>query len=377
MIFCRPRRFKEDNKATLVTLLCQCLHCANALVDPIGFYLYAISPRYWEDGPIYTVWSILWTLSKLSLYLVYIWRLHITFAGTLYMYSCSMYLPLCLLWMVQMTTMIWYISARPTFDDDSNTTLITNTVFFVLDFLLTISIMVLFIVPIAKLMRSLKSQSEDMMPKISMFNEDPFENVNGDHEADDNETSHFEADSMDFAIMSKTYTVRDIPLYGYREREIVSLDTSMLRDHIEPIIEGGGGTLISNPSNHSFSDQGQPRNGKFVKDRYGSMEILTKKDPKWNVKQQRLLGFATRLGLLAMLALLSSFLYQITWIYSVAVHHDDDPLFWFTYTWPVDMLINSICLFLSYRATNHLYGTICIERLQCHQLCMKCVECVF
>merc|ERR1719244_1158886 len=135
--------------------------------------------------------------------------------------------------------MFWYISVRSTFDDDNNMALIANSVFGAMDAVLTITMMILFIVPIAKLMNALQSNSEDnRLAHISMFNEDPMEFAGSVHCVDgieDTEMSQFEADSMDFGILSRTYTVRDIPIHPIKEKDtrpdIVSLDTSLIRDH--------------------------------------------------------------------------------------------------------------------------------------------------
>merc|ERR1719204_105149 len=101
---------------------------------------------------------------------------------------------------------------------------------------------------------------------------------------------------MDFAIMSKTYR----EARHTDKKEFVSLETSL-------------------------------------KDQYGAVAeeepTLRKREERWNAQQKRLLGFATRLGLLAVISLVSSFLYQVAWIVSLAAHHEIDDVYWFTYTW--------------------------------------------
>eukprot|EP01084_Bolivina_argentea_P155031 270202_1 len=348
---------QEDRKAIYVTLICLLFHGINANLDPFGFYFYAISSNNSVQTRIYNAWSGLWTLSKLSLYLVYIYRLYVTFHETPYSYSYVIYFPISCIIMLQCVVMVFYISVRNEFDEDSNLALISSCVFILFDFILIIVIMILFIVPISKLIKQLKSNAQNIIVP-NLFNMDGF-----GLKEDEKEISQLAENSMDFAIMSKTlkepkHNWNDTPTTN-REKEFISLSASFQHQ---------GGEFVSkndtiDNSHNTFS----------TTHRYGSMEVLTKRLPKWNFKQQLLLAFATRLLLLAVICLVSSFFYQMTWIISIVTDHKLINIYWFTYTWNIDMLINIICLFLSFPFANRLYEKLCIDTCQCHQSCTKIV----
>ena len=353
---CNSNTTNDNKTAVYMTFMCILLHTINAILDPIGFYFYAISPNETMNITIYNAWSATWTLSKLSLYLIYIYRLFLTFKGTPYSYSHTVYCPISLLWILQCAVMIFYISVRSSFDEDTVLALIASTIFVIFDFILIIVVMLLFIIPISKLIKSLKKNAENIMiPNLFNMAANTFD-IDTDQLLNENEKnlSHQNVDSMDFAIHSKTYQEKK------RNDEIVSLSTSDFNF---------GHEMMKFKTRDTLSTY----NSTIRSERYGSMEIVTKKNPKWNLKQQILLGFATRLGLLAAIALISSFLYQITWIISVSTHHERTRIYWFTYTWNIDTLINTICLFLSFKFTNDVYERVCIELCQWHQSCMKCV----
>merc|ERR1712176_885034 len=90
----------------------------------------------------------------------------------------------------------------------------------------------------------------------------------------DNEMSLFQENSMDFAIMSRTY--KAAPIID-KERYNASLSESFQ-----------GPTITSLPTKNDNSLPTKNAANSIKNERYGSMEILNKKNPKWNYKQQRL-----------------------------------------------------------------------------------------
>ena len=216
--------------------------------------------------------------------------------------------------------------------------------------------------PISKLIKSLKSQSsynDDVyipgtMTKFvtpNMFNMDDDAQLSEPRVSRRELSTHFEQNSIDFAIACRTYNERDV-LPEEKER----IDTLSMSFHTPNDVNTMTMSMLSKESgqagNHAFENSYDVLAGsRRVTDkgkRYGSLEIRSKQEPKWNYTQQRMLAFATRLGLLVLLCLLSSFLYQIAWIISVAASHKFVNIYWFTYTWNVDMLINIVCLYLSF-----------------------------
>ena len=52
-VTCKTKQIIEDKLATGITLGCIVCHGINALLDPIGFYFYAISDKEGTDTTIY------------------------------------------------------------------------------------------------------------------------------------------------------------------------------------------------------------------------------------------------------------------------------------------------------------------------------------
>merc|ERR1712087_62108 len=132
-----------------------------------------------------------------------------------------------------------------------------------------------------------------------MFNVDP-----ADLKMSLDDASQFQENSMDFAIMSKTY--REAPRQSNN-----SLDFAIMsKTYREPQKRPGEHRkeFVSLETSLCVPEESQ-------KDEYGAtvtssreeMEVMSRRKEKFNAQQKRLLGFATRLGLLAVISLVSSF----------------------------------------------------------------------
>ena len=93
-----------------------------------------------------------------------------------------------------------------------------------------------------------------------------------------------------------------------------------------------------------------------------------------NHKQLRLLDTATKLTVLMMISLISSFVYTFIWVISVGLRHQSFELYMFQYSWGIDTSINCICLYLSYFFANYGYRKICREGFGFHPCCLRSIK---
>ena len=88
-----------------------------------------------------------------------------------------------------------------------------------------------------------------------------------------------------------------------------------------------------------------------------------------NQKSMILFETITRISLLALITLSSSFIYQLIWVISTADNFQNNDLYSIGFIWGIDTVTNMICLFLSYNfAAKIYYKKLCIFHGYCKKV---------
>merc|ERR1712150_317078 len=93
-----------------------------------------------------------------------------------------------------------------------------------------------------------------------------------------------------------------------------------------------------------------------------------------NAKQLRLFHAATKITLLILVSLCSSFAYSLSWNLSLYFEHQIKALYLFTWTWGFDNAVNITCLFLSYAVSQNYYNNCCIGGIRLHSCFARCIQ---
>ena len=93
-----------------------------------------------------------------------------------------------------------------------------------------------------------------------------------------------------------------------------------------------------------------------------------------NIKQLKILQTATKIALLVIVSLISSFIYQILWVCSLSIQHSNAILYTWQYTWGWDNVTNIICLYLSYGFAIHHYNFICVNCMKLDSCFLCCIR---
>ena len=91
------------------------------------------------------------------------------------------------------------------------------------------------------------------------------------------------------------------------------------------------------------------------------------------IKQLKLLQTTTKIALLVLVSLFSSFLYQFIWVISLSSEHGNDFFYTFPYTWGVDDAVNIICLYFSYNFAQRNYERVCMDCIRLHSCFLFCI----
>ena len=158
---------KNVDKVTIdSTVSCIIFHSLTVILDIIGFYL---SVADLDIIAFLMVWDIVWSLSKMNLYFIYIYRVYITFKDTDYAYSrTKIYILLSYTLLLQLYNMAVFMihSLKQTGDQ---TIIYLSSIYLILDAIIVLLIVFLFINPIINLMYDLRTKSEQLI-EISATN---------------------------------------------------------------------------------------------------------------------------------------------------------------------------------------------------------------
>ena len=413
---------KRVDKLTVDTAVsCIILHAITVLLDPIGYWFWA-SNNELVANIIWLIWDIFWTLSKLNLYFVYIYRCYITFKDTKYAYSPQkVYIPLAIAWFLQLINMIIFmlhelddIDAIPDPDNplaDDRIVTIAASIYLVLDLFIMLAIVFLFVNPIVKLMGDLRDKSKEFI------NVDTLESIESDKLIEKQNNGHInvinenEEDSSSSSMELSTEIPHSPTKMGAaynsnkrRKKHAVpqtptTVDVVSNGNEISStngIVEDDDtSSMGSNLFKMKFGrlpcpeDEEEKKNLKAIKEgskedttstnkrkKFGIFSIKSEKVISWNEKQKQILNTGTRLALLSVVSLSSGFIYQFLWILSVAL----DRMGNFAYTWGIDTVINIICIYLSFQFAEQEYNMLCSKKYKiticchCHGCCYKCIE---
>ena len=93
------------------------------------------------------------------------------------------------------------------------------------------------------------------------------------------------------------------------------------------------------------------------------------------IKQLKLLQTTTKIALLVIVSLFSSFMYQFLFVISIgAYQQNNEGLYNFAYTWGVDNCTNIICLYFSYNFAQRDYERVCMDCIKLHSCFLFCIS---
>ena len=304
---------RYDKKIIYLTILCLIFHLLTNMIHPICYFFAHISqnPRYTFIS--YLLWDMFWSISKMSLYAVFTYRLYMAFKDTIFEYSkYTIFIPLGLAWLLQTILLIsyfilFYTLSIPT-QYEHIFIIISCTIFAFLDFVLCAVILYLFTNGIVKLVINMKQRSLDYASQILSARKD------------------------------EAYFMSPVP-------------------------------VTPNADDEADEDEEKSEKQVIVQKKAKKMDVY-----EWNIHQHELLKTATHLTLLGVIAMLSSFVYQVLWLVRFSI--DYHRFYYLTNTWSIDIIINIICLYLSMAIARDVYHFICVKCCKLHQLCFMIVECI-
>lgn len=94
----------------------------------------------------------------------------------------------------------------------------------------------------------------------------------------------------------------------------------------------------------------------------------------YNGNQYIIVKLTAKITLLTSVALISSFLWQLTWVISLSQGHKHREMLYLLYLISADMVINMFCVTLTYQFAERYYQIICIDALRFHSCCFKMVK---
>lgn len=389
-----------DNITVNTATSCIILHALTVAIDPIA-YLFFMTDNKSAFRIIWIIWDILWTLSKLNLYFVYIYRCYITFKDTKYAYSkTKVYIPLCIAWLIQLFNMVIFIlhdiddpdtesddAGNPLSDD--KVVIIVSSIYLVLDIFIILAVVYLFVHPIIRLLTDLRTKSSqhielktfDTSSKIMQFDD-----ASSSSEYVIESTPHSPT-KMGAAYCTKSNQQRNKKRNFFRQKsETQSIaeaneEEQQLNERqaqrrvsnttkINPKLLNCGRLACPEDEEEEESEcEEEEETKKFKFGLFGGKGKKTKDEIVWNDKQRHILNKGTRLALLSVIALSSGLVYQFLWLYSIAA----DELGNFSYSWGIDTVIGIVCIYLSFGFAEKEYNMICAKCCHCHGCCLKCM----
>lgn len=307
-----------DKISLHLTIWCIFFHLLTNLVHPICYFFDYISPDQSYSFLSYLLWDIFWSISKMLLYAVFMYRLYMAFKDTIFEYNkMTVFLPLILSWILQCVLIAAYfvvfynIFINHNIEEfDQLWIIIGCAMFALLDFVLCAVILYLFTNGIVKLVISMKQRSLDYASRVMSVQK------------------------------NESFVIEDGPEYDSNDEKTDFLYDDTDKDDAKGRVNRGS--------------------------KWDNINI------EWNCHQHELLKTATHLTLLGVVAMFSSFIYQILWLIRFSVNYHG--LYYLTNTWSIDIIINIICLFLSMAIAHKHYHLICVKCCKLHQLCFICVE---
>merc|ERR1712228_108014 len=315
------------------------------------------------------VWDIVWSLSKANLYFIYIYRLHITFKGSNYAYPpIQIYIFLAIALLLQAYNMCIFITNifKAT---NKNVLIILSSIYLTLNFMLVLLIMFLFLNPLCNLLADLRTKSEQRMKNLKISNSNGTETQT----LNENESSSDE-------IFEETLPHSPTKMgAAYRKIQVAKSPSNNDADAVELELKPKQSSAINPKLRHvhgrmacpedEIKDEEEDENTNKSSTRFtfGFFSKTKKQGIVWNYKQKQILNTGTRLALLSVIGLLSAFIYQFLWIFSLKFNAVND----FSYTWGIDTCINIICIYLSFHFSEREYNILCTKCCHCHGCCLQ------
>eukprot|EP01083_Nonionella_stella_P307388 1080138_1 len=376
---------KNVDKITVYTAAsCIILHALTGIWDPLGYFFFFMTSYENIANLIWLMWDILWTLSKLNLYFVYIYRCYITFKDTKYAHSpYKIYVPLALAWILQLLNGMVFVLHKLNQTDlvqtdplTKDAAVIVASSYLVLDLFIVLSVVFLFLNPVTRLMADLRTKSERLMHVNTPTTE--IQLVVGNESSSSEPltpTTPHSPTKMGAAYYYKSNRK------GKKGAIAIPTNTSIPAQHTAHSNTAHSNTATLTDTN-TTSVFKMPKNMERLpcpEDEAQEDEMVQLHPLKvskqfkgiiWNAQQMQILNTGTRLALLSLISLCSGFVYQTLWIISVRI----DDVGHFTYTWGIDTVINIVCIYLSFHFAVVEYDILCSKCCHCHGCCLRYVD---
>lgn len=304
---------RPDTLTIVLVTLCMIFHIIYCILDIISYYTYFVDYNY-QSG-IYinsaTAWEIFWSLSKISLYSVFAYR----------------YL---------------MIAQKAVYKGNKNRKFI--------DYFCIVSAMII------------------QMILCTLFIIVYFRSL-------ENEAHHHKLFKV-YILLCWFILVIDcilVALLGYFIMQviiklIVQIEYAEMMAETAQISQNDDDTRSGSASRQSSQSPDQTQVVRVVSTPNSKPK---RKKRKHSDKQMNLIYATTRIAVTCSISLTSSFVTQM--IYSIAQQSGNDDLYWLTYTWSIDAVINMLCIYFSMAYAKDDYKKCCHDICKFHQCFMCCI----
>ena len=331
--------------------------------ESINFYILSAHPYSNKDDNIFKIIAEFgFVLARVTLYIIWLYRLHSAFSNTIVKYPFSMYLFLLIIIFIQFIFL--FIKELDIISNHAEyyVALVTT----VIELLISISITFAFLnglvtvvilgkqkaLPVSSLKIKKQSKSYQSPIILSVSNEQEPKRLNIVPIKEMNQTSlpaiqesTQSASAHSVPSNSNTQTTHDDP-----NSEMSNISRNM---------------SINSTNTNSRDMQGSI--SEHVSYTYRKTDEYTR---AWQKADLILINLATKMTLLAVASILVSTLYLLIWI----LEENDETWDYIEDTAVINYVINAICVVLSMRFSKNYYGLMCIHTpCRCHYGCLKCI----
>eukprot|EP01083_Nonionella_stella_P022347 61837_1 len=354
--FRKINRFKTSKTTIALTIACLTIHTLQNTLDPISFVAWYLA--FDVDGihsELYMAWDVVWCLSKVSLYLVFMWRYFAIFQAAsmmrrgskvrkyimfgLFMAAIVIQMVLILMYML-----FYYEELTGAFGDSDRTYLDVTWAFLVGDILLIAVLGYLLTRSIFKLIVQVDANRNSVIFGAGSL----------DHGSIDVKSG---TDPTERSEPSGNASKMEKDLAGY-------MQSTSMHPSAASVSDVNDRATVMSSSSPSVTET-------VSKDEKETKKKVKKKKKSRSKKQEELIFTTTRLVVTCVISLTSSVVYQLIWLLAEELEHRD--LWLISYTWTIDAVINMFCVYLSMGMAQKEYQLLCVNGCKCHRCALCCI----
>eukprot|EP01083_Nonionella_stella_P312657 1119068_1 len=293
---------KRVNKRIMhITLFSEMVHLITNLADPVTFYAWYINYSYSAVLITDIIWETSWLLSKVSLYVIFIYRYYLIFKatpGTTTMQTYTIFGAFTVAMVIQCALLLMFVLLHyevvGSKDSLSTKRMWLNAcwAFLVLDILLICVLTYL----------------------------------------------------LCYSVLKLVFRIQQVQLQAG-----VNAPTTQMSTVIS--ITGSRNDDINDTTPKEIVTNSSKTNAKHVSQTSG-VDSQRQRLDKWK-------NTATKVAVTMIVSMVSSFVYQLTWL--LGNEFNDDNLLWMESTYCVDLVINMLCIYLSMAFAQDHYKRVCID----------------